>query len=209
VNGITVNVPGNWTYSPPAGTILPLGNNKTLSVTFLPTDSADYTAATGSATINVLPAPPPSLSYGTRTAVTAKPRSAIFGRPINLTATVKNLSRAGAVPTGSVSFLDGFSNILALQVHLRHGEAILRTSGLPVGRDVIEVHYGGGAGFAPSDSAPVIVIIRARRSKSSLFHDQEPHAVVRMRRLLSHRDFVRELERQREYSPFIDWRHHS
>ena len=55
----TASVPGTFTYSPPAGTVLAAGNNQTLSVSFTPTDTTDYTSATATTTINVLPAPPP------------------------------------------------------------------------------------------------------------------------------------------------------
>jgi ELWxxDGT repeat protein len=53
----TASVPGTFTYSPAAGTVLGVGNNQTLSVSFAPTDSTDYTSASATTTINVLPAP--------------------------------------------------------------------------------------------------------------------------------------------------------
>ena len=49
----TANVPGTFVYSPPAGTIPPAGTD-TLTVTFTPTDTADYTTATASVTLTVL-----------------------------------------------------------------------------------------------------------------------------------------------------------
>ena len=45
-------LPGTFAYTPAAGTILPAGS-QTLSVTFTPTDSADYTPATVTATLTV------------------------------------------------------------------------------------------------------------------------------------------------------------
>ncbi len=47
------SVPGTFTYTPPAGTVLPAGQNQTLSVQFTPTDSADYYPAAASVSINV------------------------------------------------------------------------------------------------------------------------------------------------------------
>jgi len=44
----TANVPGSFAYTPAAGTILGAGSNQTLSVTFTPTDTTDYTTANGS-----------------------------------------------------------------------------------------------------------------------------------------------------------------
>jgi hypothetical protein len=46
----TANVPGTFTYSPPAGTLLAAGS-QTLKVTFVPTDAVHY--ATGSATVTL------------------------------------------------------------------------------------------------------------------------------------------------------------
>jgi len=49
----TANVPGTFTYLPPAGTVLPVGTAQKLSVAFAPTDSIDYNSASASALINV------------------------------------------------------------------------------------------------------------------------------------------------------------
>ena len=42
----TANVPGTFVYTPLAGTVLNAGAGQTLSVTFTPTDAANYTTAT-------------------------------------------------------------------------------------------------------------------------------------------------------------------
>jgi hypothetical protein len=52
----TADVPGTFTYSPAAGTVLSAGSD-ILSVTFTPTDTADYTTASASVTLTVTPAP--------------------------------------------------------------------------------------------------------------------------------------------------------
>ena len=39
-------MPGTFVYTPPAGTVLNAGAAQTLSVTFTPTDAANYTGAT-------------------------------------------------------------------------------------------------------------------------------------------------------------------
>src|SRR5205814_8236779 len=54
----TANVAGTFAYTPPASTVLNAGNGQTLSVTFTPTDAANYTNATKTATINVQKATP-------------------------------------------------------------------------------------------------------------------------------------------------------
>jgi uncharacterized delta-60 repeat protein len=57
----TVSISGTYVYNPPAGTVLPLGSNQ-LSVTFTPTDSANYNSTTKSVTLTVVPVPPPSMT---------------------------------------------------------------------------------------------------------------------------------------------------
>ena len=49
------NVPGTFAYVPAAGAVFPIGVD-TLSVTFTPNDSTDYTTATATTTITVVPA---------------------------------------------------------------------------------------------------------------------------------------------------------
>jgi hypothetical protein len=67
----TASVPGTFAYTPAAGTILNVGNNQTLSVTFAPTDTTDYTTATATVSINVLPSTTYSLWSGSATPQTA------------------------------------------------------------------------------------------------------------------------------------------
>ena len=58
----TANVPGTFTYSPPAGTVLTAGTH-TLTATFTPADTTNYTSGgTVSTQITVvLPKPPCTL----------------------------------------------------------------------------------------------------------------------------------------------------
>ena len=50
----TASVPGIFTYTPALGAFLNIGNNQTLSVSFMPTDAIDYTIANKSVLINIL-----------------------------------------------------------------------------------------------------------------------------------------------------------
>jgi hypothetical protein len=68
----TASVPGSFAYTPTAGTVLPTGQGQTLTVSFTPTDAADYNGASATATINVLKATPTitwadpaDITYGT------------------------------------------------------------------------------------------------------------------------------------------------
>jgi hypothetical protein len=56
----TVSTPGTFVYTPALGTVLPVGNGQTLSVSFTPTDTTDFNGATAGVLINVLPAPGPA-----------------------------------------------------------------------------------------------------------------------------------------------------
>ena len=49
----TASVPGTFIYTLPAGTVLSVGKNQPLTITFKPTNSIDYTTATDTVYINV------------------------------------------------------------------------------------------------------------------------------------------------------------
>ncbi|HEV8038876.1 MAG TPA: hypothetical protein VGP62_08440, partial [Bryobacteraceae bacterium] len=60
----TANIPGTFIYNPPAGTVLLPGANQTLSVTFTPADTTNYTTGGATASITINPVPtsgPPQL----------------------------------------------------------------------------------------------------------------------------------------------------
>jgi sugar lactone lactonase YvrE len=93
----TANVPGSFVYSPPAGAVLGAGS-QTLSVSFTPTDSADYNSSSGSVTLQVNPAAttvtwaqPAPITYGT----------ALGATQLNATANVPG-SFLYAPPSGTV-----------------------------------------------------------------------------------------------------------
>jgi hypothetical protein len=160
------SVPGTFTYSPSAGTVLAAGNHQMLSVRFAPTDTTDYTNAAATVSINVLVTSPPSPQvHGTETVVTAKPRSATFGQPVTLTAMVENTSHIGGRPTGQVGFWDGPT--LLSTVPLIRGKAKLTTSGLHFGLDPIEVIYSGDQDFAGSSSNILDVIVRGAPTRTT------------------------------------------
>jgi Domain of unknown function (DUF4214) len=72
VDGAPVSVAGTFTYTPGPDSVLEAGSNRTLTVTFTPTDPTDYSGSTATATINVHPATPiiawanpAAIAYGT------------------------------------------------------------------------------------------------------------------------------------------------
>ena len=69
------SVAGTFTYSPPTGTIPYALPDQPLSVTFTPTDSADYAPVTASVNINVYPATP--------TITWLRPHAIMYGTPLS------------------------------------------------------------------------------------------------------------------------------
>jgi len=93
----TASVPGTFAYTPPAGTVLNAGA-QTLSVTFTPTDAANYTTATATVTLTVTPA--------TALVTWATPAPIVYGTPLsaaqlNATASVPG-TFAYTPPAGTV-----------------------------------------------------------------------------------------------------------
>ena len=85
----TASVPGTFSYSPSAGTVLPAGAGQTLSVTFTPTDTYDYTSVTTTNAITV------NAASTTGTALVATEDLSRSGGAVNVQVTVAN--------TGSVA----------------------------------------------------------------------------------------------------------
>ena len=104
---------------------------------------------------------PSSLSNLTTMKLTAKPRLATLGRLVTLSATVKTLIPRGGTPGGSVTFVDG--SVSLGTVVLRRGKAILKTSNLHGGPNLIEAEYEPSPGFAPSNTS-IVENVRVPRS---------------------------------------------
>jgi hypothetical protein len=118
---------------------------------------------TPAVTVRISPGGPIGGTTPTRTVLTAQPKPANLGRPVTLTATVKDLKHRGPTPIGSVTFLD--STAILGTAALRHGKARLKTASLPLGPNTIQAYYIPGQGFAPS-TASVVENVRAHRSRS-------------------------------------------
>src|SRR3989442_1957304 len=104
----TANVAGTFGYNPIAGTTLNAGAGQTLSVTFMPNDTANYIAASKDVAINVLKAP---------LTVTASNRTKTYGQAVTFagtefttsglvngdTVTSVTLTSSGAAATATVA----------------------------------------------------------------------------------------------------------
>ncbi len=104
----TASVTGTFTYTPAAGTLLGAGVNQTLTVTFTPTDSTDYTGATATVTVNVdraapvVSVNPVELTYGTALANSQLGGTATWTVGGNVTTVLGSFtyaSAAGTVPS--------------------------------------------------------------------------------------------------------------
>jgi hypothetical protein len=107
----TASIPGTLTYTPAAGTILGAGMDQTLSTTFTPIDTNDYSTVTATATINVLPATPtltwtapPAIVYGTPLDPAQLDATASTAGTFAYTPAAGTVLEAGAGQTLSVSF---------------------------------------------------------------------------------------------------------
>ena len=98
----TASVPGTFTYTPAAGTVLHAGNDQSLSVTFTPTDTTDYTVATATATINVTQATP--------TITWANPANIVYGTALSGT----QLDATASVP-GTFAYTPAAGTVLGRQ----------------------------------------------------------------------------------------------
>lgn len=162
---LTLDTPGNgYTLTASGGSLTP-ATTTAFDVTTGIIVQVSTPAGAGPA-----PAPSPARSrlrhVSTATSLAARPRSAVVGHPVSLTVTVEVHGRSRLVPAGDVTLWDGTT--LLGTMTLSRGKGRLKTSSLPPGRDPIHVDYGGGGGLPGSSSAPVVVTIRAGRSRPKL-----------------------------------------
>ena len=144
-------VPGSFTYTPAAGTVLGSGIT-TLTAQFMPSNPANFTtpvAATTSLTVSQAPT----------TAVVTTSASPVLERvAVTFTANVKTTT-GGTVPVGTITFLDGQTTL---------GTATLNASGVAsytvangfigAGNHTITATYTGNANQAASSGSVVQAI---------------------------------------------------
>jgi hypothetical protein len=106
-NGATLA--GTFAYTPASGTVLNAGANQTLSVTFTPSDTTDFTTATGSVSLTVNKATP-TVNWNAPAAITYG--TALGSTQLNATASYSGLMVAGtfAYTPASGTVLNAGSN---------------------------------------------------------------------------------------------------
>ena len=140
-------LPGTFTYSPVAGTVLPTGPQK-LSVTFTPTDMIDYSTATASVTLTVIP--------GTPTITIKSSANPIFlDSGVSFTA---SLPAFASSETGTMTFYQGSTAIGTATVS--GGSATLTTTSLAAGSQSITAAYSGDADYGPATSSAIIETVQ-------------------------------------------------
>ena len=108
----TANVPGTFVYTPVAGTVLNAGAAQTLSVTFTPTDAANYTIATKTVAITVAEGDhrsspgraPADIIYGTALSATQLNATTTVPGTFVYTPPVTTVLSAGTAQNLSVTF---------------------------------------------------------------------------------------------------------
>jgi hypothetical protein len=135
----TASVPGNFSYSPTAGTVLSVGPH-TLTATFSPTDTTDYTPATATVTLTVIPATP-------SVALTSNANPIFLSNSVTFTATITS---SATPPTGTIVFMDGATQIGSGTVS--SGIAAVTTSSLSNAIHAITAVYSGDQSYGPASS---------------------------------------------------------
>ncbi len=117
-----LSVAGTFVYTPPSGTILGIGSNQKLNTTFTPTDTANYTTASKSVSINVTAVQNPALTLVKLASPTTYSN---IGQNITYTYNVTNSGNVNL--TGNITVKDNMT-----------GTFNITSSGLKVGNSVAQ-----------------------------------------------------------------------
>jgi lysophospholipase L1-like esterase len=101
------SVPGTKIYDPAAGTILKVGDNQSLNVTLVPTDSTNYSNSSKSVAINV--------TKGNVSLVWSKPRNMVYRTALSSTQL-----NAQAITEGTYTYTPSEGTYLSVGTHTLH-----------------------------------------------------------------------------------------
>ena len=135
----TSTLAGTFSYSPSAGTLLGVGQH-TLMVTFAPVDATDYTTATATASLTVVPANP-TLS------LTANANPVFIANAVTFTAAIPSFA---SPPMGTVTFYDGSTELGTGTMN--NGSATFTTTSLSSQPHSIMAVYSGDSSYGPATS---------------------------------------------------------
>ena len=149
---------GTFVYTPAAGTV-PAAGVQTLSVTFNPTDSTDYSSATTTVQITVNKTTP-------TLALTTSGSPSNYGTAVTFTATTST------GPTGTVTFYDGTNAIGTGQ--LNGVTAALTVGTLTVGSHTITASWPGNNNYTSVTSNPVTQIVNVTETSTTVISIPNP-----------------------------------
>jgi len=155
LNASAGGVAGTLSYSPAACSYLPIGNS-TLSATFTPTDTTDYSSATAQVSIGVVQ-DQPALTVATSN------NSSTFGSPVTLTATIVTPSLSGCTqqppdrPSGAATFYDGTNPIGTGTIS--GSTAAFTISSLSVGQHSISASITGDSSYLSAVSPKIALSV--------------------------------------------------
>jgi sugar lactone lactonase YvrE len=138
----------------------------THTITAVYLGDADYATSTSTQIITETIA-----QTATSTMLSANTTDSISGRPVVLTARVREAS-GGSNPTGTVNFMNG--NILLGTSPLNNGTASLTVSNLGIGTDNITAIYGGDSNDTTSKSPSLAITVLQSPTTTTLTSGQSP-----------------------------------
>ena len=99
-----------------------------------------------------------AVSTSTTTTISSSPNPSVFGQAVTFTAAVSGVPGAD-IPTGTVDFKEGATDLTPGDVSLTGGEAIFTTTALGVGSHTITAVYSGDSTFTGSqgNASPQVV----------------------------------------------------
>ena len=114
------------------------------------------------------------VGVATTTALTASPNPSVFGQSVTFTATVAAVGSA-AIPTGSVQFVDGTTNLGSMVSLDANGTATLDISTLGVGSHQITAVYAGDGNFtASTTTTPLSETVNQAAASVAIASSQNP-----------------------------------
>lgn len=158
---VTLNSSGKAVFS--TG-VIPLGNH---AVTAVFDGGNGFSASTSSAVSVTI-----TMADSTTT-LSSSANPSVYSQPVTFTAVVAAVAPSTGIPTGTVTFMDGFT-ILGTATLDATGTATLTTQTLKVGSHTMTAVYGGDTNFNGSTSNSVAQSVTKDGTTASLTSSQNP-----------------------------------
>jgi Bacterial Ig-like domain (group 3) len=151
--GVATTVPGTLIYTPAAGTVLNAGSLQTLAISFTPTDTTDYTAASASVKITV------NQAATTTTITSTTPSPYTHKKPLTVYFSVAGSVPAGTPrPAGTMTVRDSTGQNCSGTLSGGAGSWTLTLTA--AGSPTLTATYAGNANYKSSTSAAVTQVVR-------------------------------------------------